>query len=84
MKPVASHSAGLEDRIVWTGYDKHLTKVGTGLDVTRLLQQIGLDSAGGLTEELGDVQNTKSAGTETGREDTVRYVPSVARLRPRE
>lgn len=84
MKAVAAYPAGLEDRIAGTGYHKYLPQIGTGLDVTGLLQQVGLHAARGLTEELGNVENPKSIGTEARREDSVRYVPGVARLSPRE
>jgi hypothetical protein len=41
------------------------------LDVASLLEKIGADAAGSLTEELRDVENAERAGTERSRQLSV-------------
>src|SRR5204862_5740242 len=56
VQPEAADAARLENGIARTGYHDRLAEPGTTLDVPRLLQQIGAHPAGGLAEELRDVQ----------------------------
>ena len=69
METVAAHPAGLEDLVPRAGNDQHLAQVGMPLDVLRLLQQIGPHPAGGVAEELRDVEHPDRRGRpEPGRQ----------------
>ena len=62
VKPIAADAARLEDLVACAGNDHGLPESRPALDVARLLQQVGADPAGGLAEELGDVEDAEPGG----------------------
>jgi hypothetical protein len=59
VKAIAADTASLQDLVFCARNHQHLPEHAVALDVTSLLQEIGPHSSGGLTEELGDVQNAE-------------------------
>src|SRR4051794_14078923 len=64
VEPVTADTVTLMNRVVGAGYDQDLPQLGARLDILGFLQQVGANAAGGLPEELGDVQNSERVGTE--------------------
>jgi hypothetical protein len=62
MEAVATHATSLQDLVLGTRNHQDLPELWMPLYVLSLLQQVGTDPAGGLTEELGDVENTQTRG----------------------
>ncbi len=59
VQAIAAHAARLEDLVARAGDDDRLPQLRPPLDVARLLEQVGPDAAGGLAEELGDVEHAE-------------------------
>ena len=85
VQPVTADAARLEDLVPRAGHHDGLAQLGPPLDVARLLQQVGADAAGGLAEELGDVEHAElGGGPEPGRQLEARDVQGGARARRRD
>jgi hypothetical protein len=67
VEPVAADAVPLVDRVTRAGNDQDLPQLGTRLYIARLLEQVGANAAGGLPEELGDVQYAECVGTKSLR-----------------
>ena len=67
MEAIAAHPAGLEDLVAGPGEDDGLAQLRSLLDIAGLLQDIRADAAGGLAEELGDVQHAELGGRAESR-----------------
>jgi hypothetical protein len=59
MQPITAYPATLEDLVFCPRHHEHLPEQGVPLHVASLFQEVGPYSPGGLTEELGDVEDAE-------------------------
>jgi hypothetical protein len=60
VQSITAYAASLEDLVFGTGNHQHLPERGIPLDKAHFLQEVSAHSPGGLTEELGDVENAEA------------------------
>ena len=84
MQPVTANTGGFVNGVEGSRNHEYLTQIRPSLYIAGLLQQIGPHAAGGLTEELGDIQNAKGVRSESSRQSAPRDVQRGLRLDSRE
>ena len=82
VEAIAADPARLEDLVAGTGDHDRLAEPGPPLHIARLLEEVRADAAGGLAEELGDVEDAEAGRrTKSGRQVETRDVQRGARAR---